>query len=403
MNIFVIPSWYPSKDRPVSGVMIKEQTVALCKSHPHINVGISIWGNKDERNLLWAKDHFKNISKLIAERDKPSSNRLLPNLTEYTKPTFSWTKKILKGNFQNIVKANLYNLDAFVRDYGPVDLIHAHVGHPAGSIAMEVAKRRNLPYCLTEHIGPFPAPTTTDSKGNILPFYKLPFDAAALNIAVSPFQKQRMELQGIENAKVIPNFADEYFFRPANTAKPSSDHFTFLTLSFIAPTKGTGILIEAISKLTAKHKKVKFRIAGEGNTVPFQELAKRLGIEEHIAWLGNIDRSAVLAEYQQADAFVMPSQYESFGIVYIEAIACGKPIIATKCGGPESIVAPVNGLLVDKNNPEALAAAMHDMVINYNRYDSKQIRQDFMNRFSGQAVLPRLVQQYQEIITKTNP
>ncbi len=141
-------------------------------------------------------------------------------------------------------------------------------------------------------------------------------------------------------------------------------------------------------------------IAGDGDKVTYAAIAKELGIEDKVVWLGKITRQEALEQHQRNDVFILPSLIENLPVVLLEAIACGKPIIATKCGGPESIVTSQNGLLVEKNDPEGLAQAMLYMMNNYDKYDRHVIRQDFLDRFSSQAVLPQLVQLYQDSIHK---
>lgn len=397
MNIFVIPSWYPSADYPISGIMIKEQFEAICRMQSSIQVGISLWGQKENQYLLWAKDHFKNFRKLrFASRDG-SVSEILPNLKEYRKPTFTWTQHIAKGNLSSIVKANLHNLKAFEADFGPVQLIHAQAAQPAGRIALEVSKKTGIPYCITERMGPFPSIFIIDKKGQVTAAYREAYQYSIANIAVSPFQATRMKSHGIEKIKVIPDFANEIFFQPGEAS--TSNRFTFFVLGRIEFLKGMRELMEAMQLLLAQHKNINLRIGGVGPQAEvYKNLSEELHLENAVTWLGNLSRKEVLTEYQKCDAFVLPSHYESFGISFIEALACGKPVIATKCGGPESIVNSNNGLLVEKEDPVGLAKAMQNMIEKYDRYKSSQIRQDFLNRFSSQAVVPQMMEFYSNII-----
>ncbi|WP_235337505.1 glycosyltransferase family 4 protein [Pontibacter korlensis] len=399
MNVFVIPSWFPSKDHPVSGTMIKEQTEAFCQYYPSVNVGISVWGQQDEDFLLWTKHHIKNLWKVIKANTTPYQTSLLSNLKVYHRPTFTWTRKILKGNLKGVVKSNIENLKNFEADFGPVDVIHAHVGFPAGLIAMEVAEKRNIPFCLSERMGPFPWPHTLNKEGKLLAYYKQPYIKSAVNIAVSPFQQEVMYKQGIMNTVMIPNFVNENIFAPASVANVNTDAFTFFSLSYVAPNKGTDLVVFAAKELLLKYKNINFRIGGDG---PFldhcKELTFSLGIAENFTWLGELDRKAAIQEFQSCNAFVLASQYESMGIVYVEAIACGKPIIATRCGGPETTVNSINGLLVEKDNPVELSKAMEYIVVNREKYSSSNIREDYLRHFSIQAIAPKLYDLYKEII-----
>lgn len=401
MNIFVIPSWYPSIDYPLNGIMIYEQTKALCSMYPDIRAGISIWGQKEEQYLLWGKDHIKNLLKISKADFSPYTKDILFNFREYHKPVLTWSNKIAKGNMGAIVKANLHNIRAFEADFGKVDLIHAQVNHPAGRIAMEVSKSTNIPYCITERMSPFPCIYSSDKHGKLKTAWYAPYTRSAANITISPAQKELMQQQGIEKIRVIPNFINEDFFVPA-TQPVNALPFVFLTLTSAVPRKGIDVLLKAIRifKSTPVTTEVVFRIGGIGDISPYKAMARELGVDNSITWLTQANREEALQEFQGCHAFVLASFEESFGNVYVEATACGKPIIATMCGGPESIVNEINGLLVAKNYPAGLAEAMKKMVYTYNHYDSQLIRQDFLNRFSKKAVLPQLYQLYKEIINK---
>jgi glycosyltransferase involved in cell wall biosynthesis len=405
MNVFIIPSWYPSEDYPLNGIFIQEQTYYTSIYAPYINFGVSLWGQKDKQTLLWLQDHLWNVRKILASNLKPSKSNLYPNLVTYTTPTLIWSRKVLNGNIKGIINANIKNFKHFEKEYGQVDLVHAHVGYPAGHIALELNKVFNIPYIITEHMIPFPSYYDTDRKGNLTAYYKEPYMQAAINIAVGESLRAKMTSIGLPRVITLPNFIDECFFKPlSNSLKSTRSHsFTFFTLCEIIPRKGINVLLHAIKVLSQEDARVNFRIGGIGSNIEeYKAIAKKLGIERYVEWLGLLTREEARNEHQQASAFVLSSQDESMGIVYIEALACGKPIIATRCGGPEAIVNEMNGLLVEKNNPQELANAMIRMIKHYNQYDSQAIRQDFLNRFSKKAVIPQLISLYQKVISQHN-
>ena len=84
---------------------------------------------------------------------------------------------------------------------------------------------------------------------------------------------------------------------------------------------------------------------------------------------------------QAADAFVLSSAYETFGVVLIEALACGKPVVSTACGGPDYIVTEENGLLVPVGDTQALGAALEQMIRTIDRYDPFRLKQDLSPSF----------------------
>ena len=131
-----------------------------------------------------------------------------------------------------------------------------------------------------------------------------------------------------------------------------------------------------------------------------QSLAKQLGISRLVRWVGAISRNEAPAYYQDCHAFVLASRKESFGVVFAEAIASGRPIIATTSGGPEDIVNDANGVLVPVEDVPALAAALANMKEQHQRFNAVTIREDFMRRFSRPAVTRQIRQMYDEVLSR---
>ena len=122
----------------------------------------------------------------------------------------------------------------------------------------------------------------------------------------------------------------------------------------------------------------------------YKSLADSLKISKKIKWLGQIEPEQSVKIFQTCNVFVLPSRYETFGVVYAEAIACGKPVIATRCGGPESIVNDINGVLIKPESVKELSEAMIEMRFTSQNYSSTEIRKDFISKFSRVKVVNQL-------------
>ena len=102
-------------------------------------------------------------------------------------------------------------------------------------------------------------------------------------------------------------------------------------------------------------------------------------------------------ELARVQALVHPSRYETFGVAIVEALAMGRPVVATRCGGPDGIVTARDGLLVPVDDVEALARAMRELREHIDRYDAPAIRQACLERFGEGAVVARLRETYEAV------
>ena len=395
MNVFHIPSWYPSPTDSLPGIFFKEQAIAMSGRFPNIKIGISTWGQNDERLLLWAGRPLQSLSRLLF-RSKPKSSIKIyqdGNVIEYFTPAYTWSSKVFHGNINHIVKSNLLNLKEFQHATGKVDIIHAHVGFPGGYIARKLSEINKIPYIITEHMSPFPHnyfKTYDDSLDKRL---IMAYAGSSRNIAVSEVLASQMKKYDVPRIATIPNLVDDSMFKFISP-KNENEAFTFFTLGRMVPQKGIDILLKAFSTLKAK---AVLRIGGDGEYLhTYKNLANTLQIEEKIEWLGELNRKQAFHEFQHCDAFVLPSRHESMGVVFAEALACGKPVIGTICGGPEEFINESNGYLIDPENENMLAEAMESMIQHHDRFDAEYIRQQCAGRFSSKVICQKILDVYQE-------
>jgi len=394
MNLFVIPSWYPSNSVPISGIFIKEQLEAIAEVNPNIRVIVSKWGH-DDGNLYLRRP--KTWLKLLFWVLTMSKNQVTCNngIYEIFNPYIASSRWLPFSNISRLIRINRKNFLLAQKKFGKIDLIHSHVSFPAGYIASRLSIEFNIPYVITEHMGPFPFSSLL-RNGRPINEIEEAFKNANVSIAVSSFLADKITNYGFNRPLVIPNMVDEKLF---HLSKRLSNKTIFFTLSSITSGKGIDDLLEAIYLWNPSPQLFEFRIAGNGNQLSFlKNKAASLGLNDRVIWMGEIPRSNIPDLFMDCSIFVLPSKFETFGIVYAEAIACGKPIIATGCGGPESIVNSDNGLLVDVGDIPGLASAMKHISENLNVYDSDKIRKDFEKRFSRKVVTQKLTDLYQALL-----
>ena len=114
--------------------------------------------------------------------------------------------------------------------------------------------------------------------------------------------------------------------------------------------------------------------------------------------LGLRPREEIAQRLSDSDCFVLASVSETFGVSYLEALSCGVPVIATRCGGPECFVNDHNGMMVEPDDVDALSSAMLTMYCNDGSYNREAIAAQIRENYSSQAVASRLMQEYQQLI-----
>ena len=184
---------------------------------------------------------------------------------------------------------------------------------------------------------------------------------AGLVITVSRYCAQRLEeLYGVANAVVVPELIDLEGWRDrfrANAATPDPRKFTVLSVCRFYPRKRLDVLLRAVALLRDRMPELEVRIVGNGpERGQLRRLASELRIERFITWVGDASIDQLAAEYNRADVFCLPSVQEGFGIVFLEAMAAGKAIVAVHAAAVPEVVR--NGVLVEPDNPEALANAL---------------------------------------------
>lgn len=186
-------------------------------------------------------------------------------------------------------------------------------------------------------------------------------ERADLIITVSHYCAARIEeLYGVRNAVVVPELIDlgawrKLFCGFSNASNPRK--FTVLSVCRFYPRKRLDVLLRAAALLRDRIPNLEIRIVGNGPEYKkLQQICSELGLEPVTRWLGDVSISALAAEYRRTDVFCLPSVQEGFGIVFLEAMAAGKPIVAARAAAVPEVVR--NGLLVEPENEEALADAI---------------------------------------------
>lgn len=396
LSLFVIPSWYPSRTRPEAGIFIRDQIQAVARERPRWRVAVSLWGQ--DETFVELRRPLSTFSRL-RRRDAWSRSACSdsPNVVVQSSPVLHWTPRLLSGRFDAVLAANRENLLRSQDRFGKVDLIHAHAAFPAALVAMELASELGIPYVVTEHTGEALRHRLERARIGRRALGEALHQASAV-IVVSEALARRLSQAGVSPTDVIPNVVDENFFTPG--MPPHSAARRVFALARLVDEKGIAQLIAAMALLRQRDFPLDLRIGGDGpRRRQWERYARRLGLTGTVSFLGSLTRNAVREEMRACSCFVLPSESESFGVVCVEALACGRPVVATRSGGPEGIVTERDGVLVPPRDVDALAEGLRTVLTH--QYDTEAIRTGAVQRFGSAAVTAALEGVYRRVLIES--
>ncbi len=284
-----------------------------------------------------------------------------------------------------------------------IDAVFAYctANHPG--IHAEVIKRHiGIPYVLREH----KTQEKLHSFENHPPSYQAALMSANKVFTVSEMQAIIMrKWEILKEITQLPNaIEDSFFSKPQQliTFDNQSQSFYYAGWTRWRTIKRLDLLIHAFAIVRENRSATKLIVAGsiepEAQKHEITELIKKHKLEDSVILYGVATREEIHSLAYTCHCCVMPSDYETFGLPALEAIAAGKPVIATKCNGPESIITNQKlGRLVERGSVKDLAEAMIDVYDNYKTFDSEHIRKHALDNYSEDALANQLKGIYENI------
>lgn len=389
MHILIIPSWYPKNPDDIGGSFFREQALALHRNDCKVGVIAP-----QLRSLRSWKSIFTGQKGIFYELDE--------GIPTYRRHGMAWFLRIPHGNEKLWIYYGLKLFEEYIKNHGMPDILHAHSLLYGGVLAREIKLRYGLPFVVTEHSSAY-ARKLLHSWQIVLA--QEAAEQAAKRIAVS--ESFCSILANTFHGKAsewhyIPNIVSVFFEKNySNENKSLNSNFVFCNVSLLTPPKCIDLLLRAFSLAFKRNSSLSLIIGGDGpEMINLQNIANQLGIRHQVKFAGILSREEVVNLMKKSHAYVLASHVETFGVALVESLALGKPVIATRCGGPESIVRPEDGYLVPVNDVHALADAMQRMFQNYALFDQKSIREKCLARFGEKTVTDNVKMLYRQVLTK---
>lgn len=386
MAVLIVPSWYKPGGGAQLGAFFREQALALKKSGIDVVVADA---TLQGRGFAW-RDMFH--LKRFDDEGLLTYSYITPALGVTRLPLIgAWLSRFL-------YRQNLKKIYRFLRKDGVrIEIVHAHSVFPAGDAVVRLFARHEIPTVVTEHAS---SVITGRLRLDELRALQRSVSLSDAFICVSAALKNAVvKLTGThKEIAVIPNVVDARF--GIGDVK-KREGFVFASIGNLLPGKRFDLTLSAFREAFANDPSITLRIIGDG---PLRDSltakANELGISDRVGFEGRLSRAQVAEALQESDALVLPSDFETFGVVYIEALACGLPVVATRNGGADDIVTERCGKLVDVGNLSQLIQAMRFVYEHYDMYDKQLIARECRERFGGEAVSAKLYEVYQTVLRK---
>lgn len=395
-NLLVITNRYPHIKDSMSSSFVKDQVDALSKYFkkvtvialtPYVPKFLSMFSFMNPR---WRRDAFAD--------DYKYDDVEVHFAKHFTLPFNSSREKRGDTAFKVVTKIIQEEEIEF-------DLIHAHFTYPSGYVGARLKERYGKPLIIT---------------GHGYDVYDLPFRNAEwnkkiksiLNTAdhiITPSKSNYDKLMQLDisddKVSVIYNGYNSNLFEDVSTNKAKEklnlpeDKKIILSVGNLELVKGHKYLIEAMKEVIKREENITCLIVGSGSQKKnVNSLIDRLSLSKYIKLVGEKPHNEVPLWMNACDVFVLPSLNESFGIVQVEAMACGKPVVATFNGGSEEVIVNEKlGILVEPKDANELANAILKAL--GKEWDRDYIS-NYAKQYSWDKIVKNIIGVYNELLKK---
>ena len=376
MNVLHLLSWFPTPDDPTLGNFCVRMIDAL---------------PEDCHSVILSVCDGKNMTKSFEVKEIPGAHHT--HVQIYIRPP-----KINAIRKLKMLRMYQYGLKYIKRRFFKPDLIHLHVTYPLGQVALLWKKLFGYKYVLTEHWTIYQPQNKDVLVGKLKRKIVKIANNAELIMPVSLDLQRCMEGHGVNNRfKVIFNLVNTDIFKfgaPHTSSKKRILHISTLR----DEAKNFSGILRVVERLRQQRDDFELHVIHDYDAPEFKAFVKEHHLDDCVIFHGKKTSAEVAEAYQQADFFVLFSNFENLPCVIVEAFASGVPVLSTSVGGIAEILSPERGILIPQGDEDALLQGMIQMLDHSSEYDHQAIRDYAIKTFAAQNIGQQIIEAYKKVV-----
>lgn len=380
-HILYLSRWYPSKADPMLGLFVRKHALAAVDAGFSVTVVFVVPGLKVGKHELFSAE-------------VQAEGRLTEVIVTYRKSDG------ISGLARQLIAWNL-GIKTAVQLNGKPGLIHAHILTRTALLAWYSGWKWHIPYINTEHWSRY-YPENFQYRGWLRKLLtRFAVRKAAKTTVVSGRLAKAMQFACVGNDfSSLPNVVDTRLFDIAEKNNPKA---TIISITcFEEKSKNLKLLIDAFAAIHPKHKDAELVLVGEGTDL---DMIRRYAAEKKlpfgaIRFTGLLEGVALAKELQLASCLALSSNYETFGIVAYEAMACGIPVVASDVADLRDFIKPDSGRIVPVGDLQAFSDALSYVLTHPEEFNPVEMRSRVVQESGSEAVSKKLAELYLEILDK---
>ena len=393
MNILHLLSWFPTPYDPTLGNFCVRMIDAL---------------PEDCHSVILSVCDGKDMTKSFEVKEIPGAHHT--HVQIYIRPP-----KINAIRKLKMLRMYQYGLKYIKKRFFKPDLIHLHVTYPLGQVALLWKKLFGYKYVLTEHWTIYQPQNKDVLVGKLKRKIVKIANNAELIMPVSLDLQRCMEGHGVHNRfQVIYNLVNTEMFKlrqpPCiDSSLPSSlrrndmqgSKKRMLHISTLRDeAKNFSGILRVIERLRQQRDDFELHVIHDYDAPEFKTFVKEHHLENCVIFHGKKTSAEVAEAYQQADFFVLFSNFENLPCVIVEAFASGVPVLSTSVGGIAEILSPERGILIPQGDENALLQGMNQLLDHSSEYDRQAIRDYAIKTFAAQNIGQQIFEEYDKVLGK---